>query len=173
MKRREALKTLGFATLGLAVLPSCARDWASQEIVPGSTSFSAKEQQLLSSVADTILPAKDSLGAIAQGVDKFLIRLFDECYEEPIRENIKTQLAKLDEKAEESSGKSFTVCEQQKREELLLTFNNSEHAPEKEFFDLVKAETIRGFKTTRVVMQDFYGYSVMPGFYNGNVDVEA
>lgn len=172
MKRREALKTIGFATLGLVALPSCAREWTSQEI-PSDSAFSSKEQKLISATADTIIPEKDSVGAIPQGVDKFLIRLFDECYEEDVRDNIKLQLSKLDEKAVDSSGNPFADCSQVQREELLLTFENSENEQEKQFFELVKAETIRGFRTSQVVMQEYHGYRVMPGFYNGNADAEA
>lgn len=172
MKRREALKTISFATLGLVALPSCAREWASQEI-PSDSAFSSTEQKLITSVADTIIPEKDSIGAIPQGVDKFLIRLFDECYEEDVRNNIKQQLKNLDEIAIDSAGKPFADCSQTQREELLLTFEGSENESEKQFFELVKAETIRGFRTSEVVMKDYYGYSVMPGFYNGNADAEA
>lgn len=166
------MKTLGFATLGLVALPSCAREWASQEI-PSDSAFSSKEQRLISSVADTIIPEKDSFGAIPQGVDKFLIRLFDECYEEDVRNNIKLQLSVLDKKAMNTAGNSFPDCSQTQREELLLTFKNSEDEQEKRFFELIKAETIRGFSTSRIVMQDYHGYQVMPGFYNGNADAEA
>lgn len=172
MKRREALKTIGFATLGLVALPSCARDWTSEDI-PQDSTFRSKEQELLTSIADTFIPENDAVGAIPQGVDKFLIRLFDECYEEDVRNNIKLQLAKLDEKAIDSVGNSFSKSSQDQREELLLTFEASDNEQENRFFELVKAETIRGFRTSQTVMQDYYGYSVMPGFYNGNVDVEA
>lgn len=173
MKRREALKTLGFAAAGLVALPAWARGWNPQEIALSSSSFSMNEQAILSSVAGTIIPEKDGIGAIPLEVDKFLVRLFDECYEEDARANIKLQLNELNKKAQNSHNKSFSDCSQTQREELLLTFSDSENESEKRFFGLVKSETIRGFRTSKVVMQDYHGYRVVPGRYNGNVDAEV
>lgn len=173
MKRREVLKTLGLATAGLVVLPAWASGWTARDVAIESSTFSSNEQSLLSSVADTFIPVKDNLGAIPQKVDKFLIRLFGECYETDEQDNIKQQLSVLDDRALGKAGMSFTDCNQKQREELILTFEDSENEAEKEFFHLIKNETIRGFRTSKVVMQDYHGYRVVPGFYNGNVDVEV
>lgn len=173
MKRREALKTLGLATAGLVALPAWASGWTARDVAIESSTFSTNEQALLSSIADTFIPAKDNLGAIPQEVDKFLIRLFDECYEPDEQDNIKLQLNVLNDRAAEEDSKSFTDCSQLQREELILTFLDSDDEAENRFFQLVKYETIRGFRTSKVVMEDYHGYRVIPGFYNGNVDVEG
>lgn len=173
MKRREALKTLGLATAGLVALPAWASGWTSRDVAIESSTFSSKEQALLTSISDTFIPANNNLGAIPQEVDKFLIRLFDECYETDVKDNIKLQLNVLNDRAMQEIGKSFTDCSQPQREELILTFQDSDDEAEKRFFQLVKNETIRGFSTSKVVMQDYHGYRVVPGFYNGNVDVEV
>jgi hypothetical protein len=173
MKRREALKTLGLATAGLVALPAWASGWTARDVVVQLSTFSSKQQALLSSVADAFIPAKNNLGAIPQEVDKFLIRLFDECYETDVQNNIKQQLGVLDDRAMEKTGMSFTECNKAQREELIMTFEDSENEAEKEFFQRVKYETIRGFRTSKVVMQEYHGYRVVPGFYNGNVDVNV
>lgn len=173
MKRREALKTLGFAAAGLVALPAWARGWKANEIALENSSFSTWEQAILSSVADTFIPEKNGIGAVPQEVDTFLVRLFDECYEEDVRNNIKLQLNELNNKSMDAHGKAFTDCTQSQREELLLTFQDSANEAEKEFFQRVKFETIRGFRTSKVVMQDYHGYRVIPGRYNGNIDVEV
>jgi len=41
------------------------------------------------------------------------------------------------------------------------------------FFEFIKSQTIRGFETSKEVMVDYHNYVMMPGFYDGNVDVEA
>lgn len=173
MKRREALKTLGFAAAGFVALPAWARGWTANEIALENSSFSTREQALLSSVADTFIPEKNGIGAVPQEVDTFLVRLFDECYEEDVRSNIKLQLNELNKKAMSTRGKSFADCTQSQREDLLLTFQDSATEVKKEFFQRIKFETIRGFRTSKVVMQDYHGYRVIPGRYNGNVDVEV
>lgn len=173
MKRREALKTLGLATAGLVALPAWASGWTPRDLAIQSSSFNSKQQALLSSIADTFIPAKNDVGAIPQQVDKFLIRLFDECYEKDEQDNIKLQLKVLNERSMQKTGNPFTDCNQTQREELLLTFEDADNEAEQRFFQLVKYETIRGFRTSKVVMEDFHGYRVVPGFYNGNVDVEG
>ncbi|MCG2589850.1 gluconate 2-dehydrogenase subunit 3 family protein [Rhodohalobacter sulfatireducens] len=173
MKRREALKTLGLAAAGLVTLPAWASGWTARDVAIKSSTFSSTEQALLASVADTIIPAKNNVGAIPQEVHKFLVRLFDECYEKEKRENIKRQLNVMNNLAMKDFDSSFMDSSQQQREQILLSFSESEDESEQEFFQLVKIETIRGFRTSKVVMQDYHGYRLVPGFYNGNVDVEA
>lgn len=174
MKRRDALKTLGFAAAGLVALPAWASSgWTTLDVRTEFSTFSSEEEALLSSVADTFIPAKNNLGAIPQEVDKFLIGLFDECYETDVQENIKLQLKALNDRAVDDSGMAFTECSQTQREEVILTFENSGDEAEEQFFQLMKYETIRGFRTSKVVMQEHLGYRVVPGSYNGNVDVEA
>jgi len=173
MKRREVLKTLGLATAGLVSLPAWASGWTALDVTIESSTFSSSEQTILSSVADTIIPAKNNIGAIPQEVDKFLVRLFDECYEKDERDNIKRQLNVMNDRSMESFGSLFADCTQQERERVFLSFDGSDDESEQEFFQRVKYETIRGFRTSKVVMEYYHGYKLVPGFYNGNVDVEG
>ncbi|MDZ7718811.1 MAG: gluconate 2-dehydrogenase subunit 3 family protein [Balneolaceae bacterium] len=79
----------------------------------------------------------------------------------------------MNNRAIEHFSSSFTNCTQQQRKQIFLSFDGSEDQSEQRFFQLVKNETIRGFRTSKVVMQEYHGYRVVPGFYNGNVDVEV
>jgi hypothetical protein len=160
------------ASGALVALPSWAANWTSVDMLRHQTSFSAVEQDLLASVADTIIPAGNAIGALAVGVDKFLQKLFDQCYAKEVRDNITQQLQKLGGLAQQDYQKAFAECDQLQRQELLLKFSVSADQPEKEFFELIKAETIRGFNTSREVMVTHHGYKVVPGHYHGCVDVK-
>jgi hypothetical protein len=173
VKRRDILKGIMAASGGLVALPLWADLWKLDDIVGHVTSFSTDEQTLLASVADTIIPGGNSIGALSVGVDKFLQKLFDDCYEKEVQDNIKTQLAALNASANSSYGKSFTTCDQKQREELLLKFEASDDKAENDFFKLIKSETIRGFNTSREVMTKYLNYKVAPGHYHGCVDVNA
>lgn len=157
----------------LIALPSWAGDWHVRDLIAYHPSFSFQEQSALASVADTIIPAGNSIGALSVGVDKYLQKLIDKCYEKEVQENIKTQLAALDTVAQNANGKSFSNCDQQQREILLLKFSASENKSEKDFFTLMKQETIRGFSTSREVMVNHLKYKPVPGHYYGCVDVKA
>ena len=173
MNRRTSLKKLMAASGGLIALPAWARGWSRSEFITDSSTFTVVEQDLLTSVADTIIPAANSIGAISVGVDKFLQKLISDCYEVDVQENVKTQLSGLDATAQSAFGKSFSGCDQLQRQELLLKVSVSENKNEKDFFDLIKSETIRGFNTSKEVMLDYLKYKVVPGHYYGCVDVNA
>jgi hypothetical protein len=173
MNRRETLKSLLLTSSGLIALPSWASEWNAKDFTTYQSSFAVVEQQTLSSITDTIIPAGDSIGAQSVGVDKFLQKLIDNCYTEEVQANVKEQLAGLEKSAQAKYGKSFSTCDQSQREDLLLKLSTSENKNEKDFFNLIKSETIRGFNTSKEVMVKYLKYKVAPGHYYGCVDVKA
>ena len=107
MDRRTALKQLAIASGGLITLPA----WMGCDTagIPAThlSSFSFAEQQMLAAITDAIIPAADSavagsIGALSVGVDKFLQKLFDKCYDKEVQDNIKTQLKALETSAKSS-----------------------------------------------------------------------
>lgn len=156
---------------GLISLPSWANSWHVDTL--GSNSiFSVAEKDLLAAVVDTIIPKGESLGALSVGVDKFLEKLFADCYDEPTQNNIKKQLGYLEVQAQTTYGKSFASTDKSQREDLLLKMSVGE-PDKKDFFTLIKSETIRGFSTSKEVMGDRLKYKVIPGHYNGCLDVNT
>jgi hypothetical protein len=173
MNRRDSLKKIVAASGTLLALPAWANGWQPADVISHPSSFTIQAQELLASVADTIIPAGNSIGALSVGVDKFLIKLIDHCYEKDVQENVKTQLIALGSAAQSSYGKSFSLCDQMQREQLLLKLSASEIEEEQDFFKLIKSETIRGFNTSREVMVNYLHYKQVPGHYYGCVDVKA
>ncbi|HET9487832.1 MAG TPA: gluconate 2-dehydrogenase subunit 3 family protein [Chryseosolibacter sp.] len=173
MNRRDTLKSLMAASGTLIALPSWANGWCSQDVVRHTATFSFQAQDTLAAVADTIIPAGDAIGALSVGVDKFLQRLFDNCYEKDVQDNVKAQLGALDATAQSLHGKSYKDCDQPQREAMLLKFSTSGIEAEQEFFKLIKSETIRGFNTSRDVMVNYLHFKQVPGHYHGCVDVTA
>ncbi len=172
MKRRQAIQRIAVMAGGLLALPSWANGWTLSDIKHKS-SFSFVEQETLASVVDTIIPMGNSIGAMSVGVDKFLQKLIENCYEKDVQENVKTQLLELESGATGVYGKPFHVCAQLQRQELLLRLSVSDSKAEKDFFDLIKSETIRGFNTSKEVMLGYLKYKVVPGHYYGCVDATA
>ncbi len=155
MNRRDSLKSLFLATGSLVALPAWAESWDLSHL----SSFTATEQEILSSVADTIIPFGNGFGALSVGVDKYLQKLIDNCYEKDVQDNVKKQLGILNEK-------KFSQLDQTDREKLLLE-------SDKDFFNLMKSETIRGFNTSKEVMLQHLKYKIAPGHYYGCVDAKA
>ena len=173
MNRRETIKALMAASGTLVALPSWAEGWEPAEVTAYPGSFSVQAGETLAAVADTIIPAGNAIGALSVGVDKFLQKLIDNCYEKEIRDNVKAQLESLEGAAQSLYGKMFKECDQLQREGMLLQFANSQNTAEADFFKLVKSETIRGFNTSREVMVNYLHFKQVPGHYYGCVDVNT
>lgn len=174
MNRRRSIQQLVIATGGLITLPQWMVSCGVADTTAHETFFSSSEQQMISSVADTIIPvAAGTIGALSVGADKFLIKLIDDCMEKEVQENVKTQLKALAASAKSAHDKPFADCTPAQRQELLMKLANSTSKAEKDFFNLIKTETIRGFNTSQKVMQDYLGYKVAPGHYYGCVDTKA
>ena len=171
MNRRDTLKKLILTSGGLITLPAWANGWSMGDFTTHHSSYSLLEQDILASVADTIIPAGNSIGALSVGVDKYLQKLIDKCLEKEVQNNVKIQLAGLDASAQSAYGKSFVSCDQIQRQELLMRLSTSLKKEEKDFFGLIKSETIRGFNTSKEVMTDHLNYKIFPGHYYGCVDV--
>ena len=170
MNRRKALKTLAIASGGLITLPFWMGCGTDDKPATHLTSFSSKEQELIAAITDTIIPAGDSIGALSMEVDKFLQKLIDDCYKKDVQDNVKTQLGELETSAKGSHKKSFAACSQSQRQQLLLSFSSSADKQKKDFFDLMKSETIRGFTTSKEVMEKYLDYKIAPGHYFGCVN---
>lgn len=173
MKRRDALKTLALASGGLITLPLWMGCGPNDTPATHLSSFSETEQALLASVTDTFIPAGKEIGALSMGVDKYLQKLIDDCHPKEVQENVKKQLAGLETSAKSLYSKSFAGCTQQQREELLKKLSVSEKKEEKDFYALVRSETIKGFSTSKEVMQKYLDYKVAPGHYYGCVAIKA
>jgi hypothetical protein len=155
MKRRESLKVLVASSGALLTLPAWARNWTLPEVLRHTSSFTTDQQIILASVADTIIPQGNAIGAISVGVDKFLQKLIDDCYT-----------------AEVQHKKGFNLCDQKQRETLLTQLESGTDA-EREAYKFFKNETIRGFTTSREVLVNYYKYKSVPGHYYGCVDVNS
>lgn len=174
MDRRKSLKILGGTAVGIAGLWLADYKWQLLDGINHKGFFTAKEEKLISSIADTIIPEglppktptpnAKPIGALSTGTDIYLMKLFEHCYEKDDQDKIKLQLKALDEKG-------FLKASKQEREAMLLALNSSDNEEEKEFFDLMKSQTITGFTTVKEVMVAYRDYKVAPGFYTGCADV--
>jgi hypothetical protein len=171
MNHRVTLKKLAASSVGLVALPLWAESWSVNGVAKLPSSFSTRSKGVLASVTDTIIPPGTSFGASSLGVDKFLQKLLANCYEQDVLENVEKQLLALDGSAKRTYGNTFKRCSQPQRQALLAELDASENRNEKDFFTLIKSETIRGFVTSREVMSLYLNYKIQPVHYYHSVEV--
>jgi hypothetical protein len=174
MNRRHAVRKLVIASGGLISLPFWMTACRMSDKDTHLSSFSLLERDTLAGIADTIIPAgAEGVGALSVGVDKFLQKLIDDCYEKPAQDNVKWQLAVVDASARATYGKSFANCTGPQKKDMVLKGLASADKEEKDFFVSMKSETIRGFNTSQQVMEGYLNYKVAPGHYYGCVTIKT
>jgi hypothetical protein len=174
MNRRDTVKILVQTTTCLSILPAWAQGWSREDLLKVKSCFNPKEEALLSGVADTIIPAgQENIGALSLGVDQFLNRLFSDCYQADIQENIKIQLNQIDKKALKDYRVTFNQCTTPQKLSILEQLACSDDSEVQDTWKLIKSETIRGFRTSKKVMTEYLDYQVMPGHFYGCIQVNS
>ena len=173
MDRRNAIKNLTITTCAFITLPAWITSCGISDKQTHISSFTKKEQNTLASLADAIIPPGNSIGALAVGTDKYLQLIIDDCYEETVQKNVKEQIKHLDSFARNEYNNSFEDCTAPQRQEMLMKLSVSADQDQKDFFTLIKTETIKGFSTSQQVLENFLGYKIAPGYYHGCVPVQA
>ena len=173
MQRRTSLKLLGAAGAGIAGLALVDWKWQILDRLTHAGFFTYDQEQLITSLADTLIPegtpagsGAAPIGALSTGTDQFLIKFFEKCLEKEEQEILIQELKALDKRG-------FAALPKQEREAILGEYSKTENENQKKFYELIRANTIFGFTTAKQVMVDHLGYQVAPGFYSGCVEEPA
>ena len=146
--RRDALKTVA-AGLALPVAGGAAAAPLVQIATPyRPRNFSSEQFRLVTTLVEMIIPATDTPGAAAAGVD----RIIDETLggDPDRRAKFRQGLARLETE-------KFSERDDVDRVRLLTEFSNSE-GEKGEFFTLLKDLTIDGYYSTEIGMVRELGY---------------
>lgn len=171
MERRNFTKLLVAASVIAGPLPSWAISWRSNALFTKNNVFTNSEIEILTTIVNAILPPVKGTGGLSVGVDKFLVKLFSDCYEKETHLLIKSGLAKLDNQAITLHTKPYSQTPPAHSLALFIGFNN-EIVADKNFYNLIKNESIRGFNTSEKVMVDYAGYKVAPGHFDGSFSIK-
>ncbi len=109
-------------------------------------------EALIGAIVDTILPPGEegkSPGARASGVDKYLTRNVFDTLGPAERANVYTKLQEVEEESERAFEVSFVSADKMEREAVLLKFAGSPDKGDRDFYEMLKRETIKGFQNAR------------------------
>jgi hypothetical protein len=174
MKRRLLLKQVMLAAAAAALAPSCTFDKKKASIALHHLAIDGDKEDLLASIAETIIPATDIPGARALNVHRFVLKMIDDCYEKEVRENFVKGLDQVNEIAKKRFGKSFGEGTAVEREEVLKSVGDKESSNPPEVlaaYPTIKQLTLQGFLTSQYIMQQVQGFEFVPGRFNGCVEV--
>lgn len=180
INRRVALKQLGLITGGVLLLPMCARQPKQPTIALKNLVITGDQEALLAEVSEAIIPATDIPGAKALEVPKFVLRMVDDCYDADAQKSFVAGLAQFDEEAQKKIGKSFVDATPEEREGFLKSIEETkkaagENAPQTDlvkFYDIAKDRTVQGFLESKYIMTDVLVHTMIPGRFNGCVEIK-
>ena len=172
MNRRDALRNLALLTGGMILVPSCNFD--QEEILKAydNLKITPSQRGLLSSIADTIIPATDIKGAADIGTEDFILVMVNDCMKPEEQEIFTKGLSEFNAYSKKTSGKAFEKLTQAEREQVILqgmALENENQQHISQFLQTTKRFTIQGFMASEYMMTEVTQYSLIPGTYQGDV----
>jgi len=171
--RRRAIKQIA-GLLGLALsahsLDLLAASSASSRKLTTKL-LSADELQMTGEIAELIIPATDTPGALAVDVHGFIDQYLAECISKYEQEQFKNGLKKINAVAEDKFHKTFLACTHKQQVQLLTALEKMDMGftrDDKDFFRQMKSYTLFGYYTSEAGASQELAFLPVPGGYQGN-----
>ncbi len=181
MNRREALQRTiaitGFAltsSVGIGLLNGCKPsgdpDWKSKFLTKD-------EANLVTSIADTILPKSDTPGAIDVHVPEFIDLMLADNYTLEDQITFRKGLKTFTENVDQNYSNTFEKCTEDNKTSIIAEEENKSYEQltktyEKSTYLMIKELTILGYYSSEYVMNNMLDYHAIPGRYNGCIPFE-
>lgn len=187
INRRALLKVVG-VTAGLAISSSCQRALESGvdlSAPPVNGSLSEDQLEVVSMLAELIIPETDTPGAIAAGVPEFIHRIVIDWYTPAEQQIFLDGLGELDAVAEAHWAAPFGRLDPDQQSRVLaemeppseggaqgLTAVAAGAAGDVPFYLKLKELTVLGYYTSQVAAGTELDYQPVPGHYDGDARFE-
>ena len=181
MTRRLATRTTASILGSAAVLPACLNNDKGKPIVQlKHLKLDAVQENLVANLAETILPKTDTPGAKDLGINLFVFKMIDDCFDKKAQEEFMSGLKEFGDAVEKKYGKSFnesTVAERsafanQIEKESKDPKNKEKQGKSSGFYWTVKGQTVFGYTTSKYFMTKQIVYELVPGRYNAMFPVK-
>lgn len=186
MNRRRALWGIALFTGSGLVLGGST--WFARYKTPDLEYLSA-HKPLLAALAETILPATDTPGAIDAGVPDFILKSLLENAAPMTQNRFIDGMKAVDARSTDQYNKRYTECSRMQQDAVMRTFEADalprggflgkvENRVQQKvlgepFFMLLKNYTCRGYYTSMVGATQGIAYSPVPGRFTGCVAITA
>jgi gluconate 2-dehydrogenase gamma chain len=182
MDRRELLHRTAMllggaitASAASGILAGCVSTPVDPAEGPAKTGFlNSEEMRAISAMADQIIPATDTPGAIDAGVPNFIDRMVSGYYQPKEKEIIRAGLRQATTDAMEMRGKGFADLAPEDQVALMKEYDREAYTPrptnsDPHFFRLVKELTVLGYGTSQAGATKLMNYNQNPGPFRGDV----
>lgn len=124
---------------------------------------------IVAAVAEIIIPKTDIPGAKDLGVQLFVLKMVEDCYEEEVQHTFLKGLEQLDLLSNQRFGKDFIKCSAKNQASIVQNIEEASELPNEllDCYAIMKRRTIQGYMTSEYVLTKQLVYEVAPGRYNG------
>jgi hypothetical protein len=161
MNRREILQTAIAGSVGMALIGvrrACLAD-ADFEAAIRHPFMTADQQRAIATLAELIIPATDTPGAIDAGVPEFIELMLSDWYTPEERQAVVDGMQALDARSTALSGQLFTDAGSGQQHDLLAEIEDTG------FFEMIKSLTVYGYYTSEVGARAELLFNPAPGRY--------
>jgi hypothetical protein len=173
MDRRSGIKTLLIISAGAVLIPSCLQDDKKSTLTLQNIQVDSKDQELLATLSDTIIPKTDTPGARDVSAHLFALMMVDDCYPPDSREKFVKGMKGFEKLSKKKFDKSFVKASSEEKTQLLNTIANKNGADENVafFYNNMKWLTIQAFTSSQYYLTKVQVYQLVPGKFYGCVPV--
>ncbi|MES2266274.1 MAG: gluconate 2-dehydrogenase subunit 3 family protein [Bacteroidota bacterium] len=179
MNRRIAIRNMAFILGSAVVLPSCLTDKGKPVVQLKKLKVDGDQEKLVNNLTETILPKTDTPGASELGINIFVFKMIDDCYDKQHQQDFMTGLGDFDAAAKKQMGKAFNECSVAERAAFVSSVDkNAKDEKYKDntkliaFYKMVKDQTVFGYTTSKYFMTKQIVYELVPGRYNAYFPVK-
>ncbi|AMR32199.1 hypothetical protein A0256_12590 [Mucilaginibacter sp. PAMC 26640] len=190
MNRRIAIRNMALILGSVAVLPSCLNDKGKPVVALKHLKLDADQENVVNNLTETILPKTSTPGAKDLGINLFVFKMIDDCFDQKQQDEFMDGLKEFSAAVDEKYGKSFneltpqeraafvTGMEKQAKENRVKTQaadsakKPAEPNKAENFYNTVKGQTVFGYTTSQYFMTKEVVYELVPGRYNAMFPVK-
>jgi hypothetical protein len=187
MNRRIAIRNMALILGSAVVLPSCLHDNKGKPVVElKHLKLDADQENTVANLAETILPKTNTPGAKDLGINLFVFKMIDDCFDKKQQDDFMTGLKEFGDAVDKKYSKSFNDLTGAERtafvndiesDDKLRTAAVDNITPKprtkaQDFYFTVKGQTVFGYTTSQYFMTKQIVYELVPGRYNAMFPVK-
>ena len=182
MNRRKAIRNIFLGT-GAAAIAVSGYEWYGLTRKPDLADLN-KFQDIVSEMAETLIPATNTPGAKDAKVGEFVIKMVAEHANKKVQNRFLYGLHDVENYANSQYKQSFVKCTVPQREEILLHFEQNDK-PMKgilgkvqkkilgtSFIVTLKTYTVMGYATSQIGATKGFAYDFIPGPFMASVPLQ-